>query len=95
MSTPANLKLVTTPSAAADEGRINLPLWRPELYNVESDPEEAYECAPVHPEVVADITNHVIAMLPSFPSRVQAEWAATQARKIQYQLPGSLPVPAQ
>ena len=25
MSTPANLKLVTTPSAAADEGRINLP----------------------------------------------------------------------
>jgi arylsulfatase A len=76
------------------EGRINLPLWRPELYNVESDPEEGYECASAHPEVVDNIMGRVLAMLPSFPARVQAEWAATQARRIQYQLPGAVPVPA-
>jgi arylsulfatase len=76
------------------EGRINLPLSRPELYNVEDDPEEAYECAAAHPDVVADIQQRVAAMLPSFPNRVQASWDATMARKTQYRVPGDLPVPA-
>jgi arylsulfatase len=76
------------------EGRINLPLWTPELYDVVNDPEEAYECGSAHPDVVADLTRRVLAMLPTFPSRVQAEWAATQARKIQWEPAGDLPSPA-
>ena len=77
------------------EGRINLPLRRPELYDVESDPEEAYECANAHPEVVDDIINRVVAMLPSFPSRVQSAWADTKARKAQYPPAGSRPFGSQ
>jgi arylsulfatase A len=76
------------------EGRINLPLHRPELYNVELDPEEAYECGTAHLDIVDDIQNRVIAMLPSFPSRVQAAWADTQSLNSQYRPAGSLPVPA-
>jgi len=77
------------------EGRINLPLHRPELYNVELDPEEGYECGTAHPDIVANIQQRVMAMLPSFPSRVQAAWADTQARISQYRPAGALPEPAQ
>ena len=63
------------------EGRINLPLNPVELYDVESDPQESYECGSAHPEVVTDLTNRVIAKLATLPVRVQAEWAATQTRR--------------
>ena len=55
------------------EGRINLPLTSPELYDVMNDPEEAYKCSSAHPDVVKDITRRVMSMLPTFPNRVQAE----------------------
>ena len=34
-------------------GRVNLPLPRPELYDVVSDPQESYDCARSHPDIVA------------------------------------------
>ena len=74
-------------------GRVNLPLLNPELYNIEADPEESYECSAAHPDVVAQIRARVSDMLPSFPARVQAEYAATQARLTNPVNPGELPNP--
>jgi len=75
------------------EGRINLPLVNPELYNIESDPEESYECSSAHPDVVKDIQNHIQTALFSFPARVQTEWALTRARQTQPVAPGAMPIP--
>lgn len=62
------------------EGRINFPLTKPELYDVESDPEESYECGDAHPEVVKEIQGAIQSALLSFPSDVNAAWNQTQAR---------------
>jgi hypothetical protein len=75
------------------EGRINLPLLRPELYNIESDPEESYECSDAHPHVVKDIQDRIQAALASFPAQVQTAWAATKARQTQPFSTGALPAP--
>jgi arylsulfatase A len=69
------------------EGRVNLPLMKPELYNIEADPEESYECGDAHPDVVKNIQNQMQLALLSFPAQVQMAWAQTRARQTQ-------PVPA-
>jgi len=75
------------------EGRVNLPLLNPELYNIESDPEESYECSAAHPEIVKDIQDRIQTALFSFPSQVQTEWALTRARPTQPVAPGAMPAP--
>jgi arylsulfatase A len=75
------------------EGRVNLPLAKPELYNIESDSEESYECSDAHPEIVKDIQSQIQRALPSFPAQVQAEWAATRARQTQPASVGAMPAP--
>jgi arylsulfatase len=75
------------------EGRINLPLKKPELYNIESDPEESYECSAAHPAVVKDIQDQIQTALLSFPAQVQTEWAATKARQTQPFSTGAIPAP--
>jgi arylsulfatase A len=75
------------------EGRVNLPLMKPELYNIEADPEESYECSDAHPAVVKDIQDRIQTALFSFPARVQTEWALTRARQTQPFAPGAMPAP--
>jgi hypothetical protein len=75
------------------EGRVNLPLAKPELYNIESDSEESYECSDAHPEIVKDIQRQIQSALPSFPAQVQSEWAATRARQTQPASVGAMPAP--
>jgi arylsulfatase len=75
------------------EGRVNLPLVNPELFNIESDPEESYECSAAHPDVVKDIQERIQTALFSFPSQVQTEWALTRARQTQPFAPGAMPAP--
>lgn len=60
-------------------GRINLPLSSPELYDLEADPEESYDCAGDNPAIVADIRQRLEAMLGAFPAQVQNAWRDTQA----------------
>lgn len=72
-------------------GRFNLPLT-PELYNVQTDPEESYDVASEHPDIVADIRNRILAALPGFPSQVQDAWTATMSRKVMWTWDGSMPV---
>jgi arylsulfatase len=74
-------------------GRVNLPLAKPELYNIESDAEESYECSDAHPEIVKDIQGRIQRALPTFPAQVQAAWAATRARQTQPFSVGAMPEP--
>jgi hypothetical protein len=53
----------------------------PELYNLEADPDESYDVAADHPEVVADILTRMLKQLPAFPQEVMDAWNATMSQK--------------
>lgn len=62
------------------EGRLNYTLAKPELYDVESDPEEGYDCADAHPDIVKELQDDIQKALLSFPADVHSAWSQTQAR---------------
>ncbi len=57
--------------------RRNLPLAHPELYNLETDPEESYDAANEHPEIVASIRASVDGLISTFPEPVPTLWRDT------------------
>jgi arylsulfatase len=63
-------------------GRHNYVLPRPELYDLAADPQESYDVAPEHPEVVAEIQRHIEKLLAGFPPPVQQAYAESKARKV-------------
>jgi arylsulfatase A len=65
----------------------NLPLPKPELYDVGVDLDESYDLSDRHPEIVKDLLARVDAMLPTFPEAVQKDWVKTRELKV-------LPTPA-
>jgi len=71
--------------------RMNLPLADPELYNLEEDPAETTDMAPAHPDIVASISARVQALLPTFPSQVQAAWKSTMSQAPVWCSPGGWP----
>jgi arylsulfatase len=73
-------------------GRVNLPLPKPELYDVQLDPEEGYDCARHYPEVVSDIRARMEEMLTTFPEPVQQAWSETMKRQVEHTPAGALPV---
>lgn len=75
-------------------GRINLPLLRPELYNLEEDPDESYNVAADNPQVVSDIRARIRALLPTFPPQVVNAWNATMSRQVYNTVDGALPASA-
>ena len=74
-------------------GRVNLPLPRPELYDLESDPQESYDCAQAHPDVVADIRARVDRLIPTFPYGIIDAWQYTLSQKVLEAPVDGLPVP--
>jgi arylsulfatase A len=62
-------------------GRLNLPLARPELYDVTTDLDESYDAAPEHPEIVARIQARMETLMAGFPEDIRKAWAAARARK--------------
>ncbi|MEO8595443.1 MAG: sulfatase [Candidatus Solibacter sp.] len=74
-------------------GRLNLPLPKPELYDIVSDPQESYDCAAAHPEVVADIRARVDRLIPTFPSGIIDAWQFTMSQKVLDAPVDGLPVP--
>lgn len=57
--------------------RKNVALVNPELYDVEADPEECYDVAGDHPDIVASIQARIKALVPTFPASVQLSWRNT------------------
>jgi arylsulfatase A len=72
----------STYSAAPAGGRNNYVLPQPELYNLALDPEESYDVARDHPEIVRQIQERIAALLKGFPEPVQQAYAASKARKV-------------
>jgi arylsulfatase A len=62
-------------------GRRNLPLPKPELYDLDNDPQESYDCASEHPDIVDDIMSRINRLLPTFPPAVQGAWRDTMGRR--------------
>lgn len=75
--------------------RVNLPLARPELYDMESDPEESYDEAPDFPEVVAQIRTQVDDALLTFPDAVRSAYRNTMLLRVEDTPAGAYPVQAQ
>jgi arylsulfatase len=69
-------------SAAPAGGRHNYVLPRPELYDLAADPEESYDVAPSHPDIVMEMQKRVEKMLAGFPEPVQQAYAESKARKV-------------
>jgi arylsulfatase len=63
-------------------GRHSYLLPKPELYNLDSDPDESYDVAPENPQIVAQIQAKIDTMLGGFPEPVQKAWADAKARKV-------------
>jgi len=80
-------------SPSPPEGRINLPLWSPELYNIVADKDESRDRADRHPAVVAQLQAQMEQLLLTFPPVIQQNWADTKKRKIFYTPSGALPMP--
>lgn len=74
-------------------GRLNLPLHNPELYNLDEDAEESYDCSADNFELVASMLARVEAMIPAFPQEVRAAWDATRSSRTGWTFPGAYPFP--
>ena len=73
-------------------GKLNLPLPRPELYDLENDPEESSDVAEDNPDVVAQIRSRVEEMLLAFPDDVRSAWRGTMSLPVEDTESGALPV---
>jgi arylsulfatase len=72
-------------------GRFNLPLPRPELYNIDADPAEGYDVAAQHPDVVASLRKRIEDLLPGLPESVQSAWRDTMSTVVEDTPAGALP----
>ena len=78
-------------SPAPAAGRVNLPLTRPELYDLVADPDESYDAAPEHPDVVKDIQGRIDRLMEGFPAEIRQAYADTRARVNLEERVGALP----
>jgi arylsulfatase len=78
-------------SPAPATGLRNLLLPSPELYDLDADPDESYDVANLHPDVVRDITARVELVMKTFPEAIRADWEETKARKVSPTAAGALP----
>jgi len=56
-------------------------LPHPELYDLSQDPAESYDVAKLHPEVVAELSKEIEALIPSFPPDVVEAYAKLRQKK--------------
>jgi len=74
-------------------GQLNLPLPRPELYDLEADSEESYDTAGDNPQIVADLRACLEALLATFPDQVRTAWRNTMSRTVEDTNAGQWPAP--
>ena len=65
-------------SPAPPQGRQNLPLASPELYNLLEDPEESYDVAPGNPKIVAEILARITRQMGTFPDPIRKDYEDTK-----------------
>ncbi len=68
-------------SPAPAGGRVNLPLPKPELYDLAIDPNESYDIAAERAGDVERLQKKMEQMIAGFPAEVREAWAATRARR--------------
>ena len=73
-------------------GYFNLPLPRPELYDLEADADESYDVAGDNPQIVADIRARMEALIDTFPDQVRTAWRYTLSRAVEDTNAGQWPV---
>jgi arylsulfatase A len=78
-------------SPAPAGGRVNLPLPAPELYDVVNDPDESYDLAPEHPEIVAELRSRIEKLIQTFPDNIRQDYQQTKARKVSPTATGNFP----
>ena len=76
---------------APPDGRMNLPLPVPELYDLDADPDESYDVAPENPKIVAEIRGHVERLLEGFPEEVRKAYRETKALEVAPSNVGQVP----
>jgi arylsulfatase A len=59
------------------EGRLNLPLPSPELYDAVRDVDESHDRSSRNPAVVADMRARIDGLMRTFPTDIQDAWART------------------
>lgn len=79
-------------SSAPEGGRRNLPLPKPELYDVVDDPLESYDCADQYPQIVERMRSRALQLLREQPDYVQDAWDETSKRKVEWTPAGATPV---
>lgn len=73
------------------DGRVNLPLRPPELYDLSADDNEDYDVAAQHPEIVREIQARIERLIVTFPDIIQHAWAETQMRPTAPSATGAVP----
>ncbi|MBL8214628.1 MAG: sulfatase [Bryobacterales bacterium] len=71
--------------------RLNLPLPRPELYDLETDSEESYDASNDFPEIVAEIRSRVEMALAGLPDKVRHTYRDTMRRAVEDTPVGAYP----
>jgi arylsulfatase A len=79
---------------APPNGIHNYLLPKPELYDLAKDPDESYDVAPQHPEIVQQMLSSIDRMILTFPEPVKQSWQEAQSRKVNPETPtGAWPRP--
>jgi len=76
--------------APADSTR-NLLLPKPELYDLEKDPDESFDVADMHPEIVSQMLEKIETGMKTFPDAILRDWEETKLRKVSPTAAGALP----
>lgn len=78
-------------SPAPPGGRLNFPLRPPELYGLSGDPDESYDVAREHPDIVREIESRIERLMRTFPPDIQQAYDETRARQAVPVSAGALP----
>ncbi len=72
-------------------GLRNLLLPNPELYDLDTDPDESYDVADLHPDIVRQIMAKIETQMKTFPDAIAGDWAVTKEKKVSPTPAGALP----
>jgi arylsulfatase len=78
-------------SPAPKEGLKNLLLPAPELYDLDTDADESYDVAELHPEIVHQIMGKIEVAMKTFPADILNDWEVTKRVKVSPTPAGALP----